>query len=189
MAGTLPATPNQSRRLRLLEAAVADVREGAPVTLTAGIAGLLAAPGGDIAGFTVEAVEPDLVGPGSYTEPVFGEGGGRNGGPFVIDVHPGANDGSREQVLVAVGAPGSTFIMDYEDPPGSIGTPPITAVGAPFSLIADLDNGAYRVDGATLGIGLDVIGVNIVSGDENQNGPNPKRFRLEVSLINPQLPG
>ena len=189
MAGTVPATPNQTRRLRLLEAAVADVREGAPVGLTAGIADLYAAPGAPIAGFTVEAVEPDLVGPGSYTEPVFGPGGGVSGGPFVVDVHPGAADGSREQVLVAIGAPGSTFIMDYEDPPGSIGTPPITAVGAVFSLIADADNGAYRVDGATLGIGVDVVGVNIVSGNVNQNQPNPSRFRLEVALLNPQLPG
>ena len=192
-AGTpaLAATPNLQRRLRLLESVKGeDFREGAPLLLTDGIAGRIAVSGavaGSILGFSVEANDPAMVGVGDYSQPVFG-GGGKDGGPFVIDVHPG--NATRGQCLCAIAHDGATFIMDYLIA-GVPGTPPIEAVGADFDLFVNADNGAAGVDGTVFPpVGATTVRcVNLVTSVVDQNAPDPKRHRVEVMVITPQLNG
>lgn len=177
-----PPVANLDRRLRLLTAANPEVGApiliGSPLLLTAGIVDVAVAPG-TLVGFAEEPRDPD-------NQPQFSTGGGE-GGAFTVAVH-GLN-----AVLVAVGYPGATFIMDYTDGAGVKITPPATVIGQVYDLDVDAVTGAAGVDSTTAGAGTTVKVVNIISSDVDQStpilDPATARFRVEVVLITPQLGG
>lgn len=203
MAGTLPATPNLERRLRLFGMTTNsdDIREGAPIELNIGLADLGTGIGG-MTGFAVEASNPALVGVGSYTEPVFGAGGGVAGGPFAVDVHPEDGGQSQDaphqnQILVAVAHDGATFIMDFRNSAAADAyvQPGVAQIGQEFNLAEDPDNGAWFVDSSTAGAGtavriVDVKFSNLDLPTPDSPGITGSQFdRVEVVVLTPELNG